>query len=209
MLHFPNPNTVCPYKTDTFLLQTQSCVQSAFSTSRVARFAKTNRDLPTDFDELVGAAMRVIAVATTVEKQLALLGDDADEPAFGNFSTTEVTPAPEAEAGVPKLDETPGNASASKKDASVDYIDALWTSVSQVRSLRFEKAIKIGRGGFSTVLRATWRGSTVAVKVLDPTKINGDVVDAIKREGAYCISPNPQTVCPYKTDTFFLQFKSR
>ena len=190
-MHFPNPNTVCPYKTDNFLLQTQSCVQSAFSTSRVARFAKTNRDLPTDFDELVGAAMRVIAVATTVEKQLALLGDDADEPAFGNFSATEVTPAPEAEAGVPKLDETPGNASASKKDASVDYIDALWTSVSQVRSLRFEKAIKIGRGGFSTVLRATWRGSTVAVKVLDPTKINGDVVDAIKREGAYCISPNP------------------
>ena len=41
VLHFPNPNTVCPYKTDTFLLQTQSCVQSAFSTSRVARFAKT------------------------------------------------------------------------------------------------------------------------------------------------------------------------
>ena len=64
----------------------------------------------------------------------------------------------------------------------MDYIDALWTSVSQVKTLKFEKAIKIGRGGFSTVLRATWRGSTVAVKVLDPKKINGDVVDAIKRE---------------------------
>jgi len=28
----------------------------------------------------------------------------------------------------------------------------------------------------------TWRGSTVAVKVLDPKKINGNVVDAIKNE---------------------------
>ena len=78
----------------------------------------------------------------------------------------------------------PAVSAAASADASssVDYIDALWTSVSQVKTLKFEKAIKIGRGGFSTVLRAAWRGSTVAVKVLDPKKINGDVVDAIKRE---------------------------
>ena len=64
----------------------------------------------------------------------------------------------------------------------MDFIDALWQSVSQVKTLKYEKAIKIGRGGFSTVLRASWRGSVVAVKVLDPKKINGDVVDAIRHE---------------------------
>jgi serine/threonine-protein kinase CTR1 len=73
-------------------------------------------------------------------------------------------------------------AAAAAEMASMDYIDALWTSVSQVKTLKFEKTICIGRGGFSTVLRATWRGSTVAVKVLDPKKINGNVVDAIKNE---------------------------
>ena len=43
--------------------------------------------------------------------------------------------------------------------ASMDYIDALWASVSQVKTLKYDKAIKIGRGGFSTVLRATWQGA--------------------------------------------------
>jgi len=229
----------------------QSCVQGAFSTPRVARFAKSGDGFSRDFDQLVRAAMRVIAVATTVERQLAAMGpvgsEPGGEPAFGkmvgarlpdagasasadgaagttsDFRTArphverkgasfalpfvdavEVSNAKSAPASPERAlvgsqsqfvaplaprspPRGPGDRSAvSAADAlassSVDYIDALWTSVSQVKTLKFEKAIKIGRGGFSTVLRATWRGSTVAVKVLDPKKINGDVVDAIKRE---------------------------
>ena len=225
----------------------QSCVQGAFSTPRVARFAKSGDGLERDFDQLVRAAMRVIAVATTVESQLAAMGgSEPSEPAFGKmvgagsgFSETpaagaarstrhlvrsaaiygsddgsDTTASIDASASAPpasperargaalaprspaRRDDRaaaavslgPGDrgavsaVSAADASSSVDYIDALWTSVSQVKTLKFEKAIKIGRGGFSTVLRAAWRGSTVAVKVLDPKKINGDVVDAIKRE---------------------------
>ena len=229
----------------------QSCVQGAFSTPRVARFAKSGDDFARDFDQLVRAAMRVIAVATTVERQLAAMGpvgsEPGGEPAFGKMVGARIpdagasasadgaagttsdfrTARPHVEkkgasSALPFVDAVevlnaksapasperalvgsqsqfvaplaprspprgPGDRGAvSAADAlassSVDYIDALWTSVSQVKTLKFEKAIKIGRGGFSTVLRATWRGSTVAVKVLDPKKINGDVVDAIKRE---------------------------
>ena len=167
----------------------QSCVQSAFSTSRVSRVAKTDK-ANRDFDSLVRAAMRVIAVATTVEKQLLHLGDDANETAFGKFGLDVSELKPTIVPGSPErvlkgnleVQTNVGDGKTTTTDTSMDYIDALWTSVSQVRSLRFEKAIKIGRGGFSTVLRATWRGSTVAVKVLDPRKVNGDVVDAIKRE---------------------------
>lgn len=236
----------------------QSTVQGAFSTPRVARFAKSGDGVSDrDFDQLVRAAMRVIAVATTVERQLeAMGGSEPSEPALlksslksqddtfaradafhgesvKNVSETTFAkktylygsdeaknasrsvgadaPAPPASPerarGAPLAPRSPARrddgvsvagaagpgpgpgdrpavpaATAADASSSVDYIDALWTSVSQVKTLKFEKAIKIGRGGFSTVLRAAWRGSTVAVKVLDPKKINGDVVDAIKRE---------------------------
>ena len=81
------------------------------------------------------------------------------------------------------------------ESVAIDYIDALWQSVSQVKTLKYESSIAIGRGGFSTVLKASWRGSTVAVKVLDPKKINGDVVDAIKSEvTAMTANRHPQIV---------------
>ena len=52
----------------------QSCVQGAFSTPRVAHFAKSGDGFVRDFDQLVRAAMRVIAVGATVESQLAAMG---------------------------------------------------------------------------------------------------------------------------------------
>ena len=67
----------------------QSCVQGAFSTPCVARFAKSGDGFSRDFDQLVRAAMRVIAVATTVERQLAAMGpvgsEPGGEPAFGKM----------------------------------------------------------------------------------------------------------------------------
>ena len=183
----------------------QSCVQGAFSAMHTAR---TSADW--DFQSLMKAVMRLIAVTTTVENQLSEMGGGATfDDGSGMMGTTTTTAEPSsaplgsAPRGAPARAEgddaaprplqprspnrtnresTPPETSASAAAASMDLIDALWTSVSQVRSLKFERVEKIGRGGFSTVLRATWRGSTVAVKVLDPKKINGDVVDAIKRE---------------------------
>ena len=184
----------------------QSCVQGAFSAMHTAR---TSADW--DFQSLMNAVMRIIAVATTVENQLSEMGGGASFEDGSVMTTTTTTttaepssaPLGSAPRGAPTRAEgddaaprplqprspnrtnresTPPETSASAAAASMDLIDALWTSVSQVRSLKFERVEKIGRGGFSTVLRATWRGSTVAVKVLDPKKINGDVVDAIKRE---------------------------
>ena len=199
----------------------QSCVQGAFSTAHTERLAKnTASDL--DFEALMRAVMRIIAVATTVENQLSSAGGEmgadrgnADAGVSGGASASpspmgspprpakrdaakgpsEARGGEELTAPQPLRARSPSRInrdraetvsdpppSTSAATASMDYIDALWTSVSQVKTLKFERAIKIGRGGFSTVLRATWRGSTVAVKVLDPKKINGDVVDAIKRE---------------------------
>ena len=53
----------------------QSCVQGAFSTAHTERLAKnTASDL--DFEALMRAVMRIIAVATTVENQLSSAGGE-------------------------------------------------------------------------------------------------------------------------------------
>ena len=204
----------------------QYCVQGAFTAMHTARISRSFTEH--DFQELMRAVKRVVAVATTVESQLQRMGAGEKyverDGARGGVFTRESTPFPENRGGGGSLSRqssvdaaaalgvfwSPQRAAAaatasppreapppraalpppppqpqpSNDDAvaSMDFIDALWQSVSQVKTLKYEKAIKIGRGGFSTVLRASWRGSVVAVKVLDPKKINGDVVDAIRHE---------------------------
>lgn len=173
----------------------QSCVQGFFIEARLA-----HKGVDWDLEPLMLAVKQVIYVATTVENQLHTT---AASPGGISASTAPLPAAeavvfgsPQRLASAPRDADAPGTrtqlsaahpaagdgSAAAVASASRDYIDALWTSVSQVKSLRFKEEIRIGRGGFSNVLRATWRGSTVAVKVLDPKKINGDVVNAMKNE---------------------------
>lgn len=83
--------------------------------------------------------------------------------------------------------------------ALVQLRDAWRTRIGQVHGLEFREVV--GRGGFATVYKGRWRGTVVAVKLLEHS-LSGAVTRQIQREAALSTSvSHPNVVVTYMVCT--------
>lgn len=83
--------------------------------------------------------------------------------------------------------------------ALIKLRDAWRTRIGRVHGLDFLEVV--GRGGFGTVYRATWRGSQVAVKLVEHS-VDSTMTKEIQREAALATScSHPNIVITYKVAT--------
>ncbi|KAG7673314.1 hypothetical protein Ndes2437A_g01468 [Nannochloris sp. 'desiccata'] len=154
-----------------------------------------NRNNRVLFDGPPALSASGIAGAAAINGSLAPTSEDGRPP----YSSGAPLLLPAASMSANTMDVAAAAAMDLDVAALIQLRDAWRSRIGRVHGLEFQEAV--GRGAFGTVFKSTWRGTQVAVKLVEHG-VDGGITKQIQREAALATScSHPNIVVTYKVAT--------